>query len=297
MVKTEKWKVFNFEGSIRGMRTSLDHYDGTDSFVEYILDTLNGTNTDGKPAEIKITNENFVFGENDLNLAKDLINGGPSHRKFLNQILVSVDVTGPLYWLKELDNYVKGTYSGSLVDTICKYPITKELFSTDGMSEASIKIMENYLKQIEKLRKKFLDEGKSNNQIWREITCMIPESWNQKNTYVFSYETLLNIVKDKQNDRSIEWSSFIAQAKESCPYFDELIISYINYKKDVDMKVSRYDEMLDAISLYITTYGALTKKQKEEARKRLDELEASRRQSETPVSNTNKPVVAVRSII
>lgn len=297
MVKTEKWKVFNFEGAIRGMRTSLDHYDGTDSFVEYILDTLNGTNTDGKPAEIKITNENFVFGENDLNLAKDLIKSGPSYRKFLNQILVSVDVTGPLYWLRELDSYTKGTDSGNLVDIIYKYPITKELFSTDGMSEASIKIMENYLKQIEKLRKKFLDEGKSNKQILREITCMIPESWNQKKTYVFSYETLLNIAKDKENNKSIEWTSFIAQAKESCPYFDELIVSYINYEKDNHMKISRYDEMVDNISLYVAAYGALSEEQKEEARKKLDELEAARRQSETPISNTNKPVVAVRSII
>ena len=52
MVKMEKWKIFNLEGAVRGMRNSLDYFNGTDSFIEYVLDTLNGTNTDGKPAEI-----------------------------------------------------------------------------------------------------------------------------------------------------------------------------------------------------------------------------------------------------
>lgn len=37
-------------------------------------------------------------GPNDMALATTLINAGSEHRKFLRQIIVSVDITAPLYW-------------------------------------------------------------------------------------------------------------------------------------------------------------------------------------------------------
>ena len=40
---------------------------------------------------------NYI-GPNDMDLAKRLIAGGTEHRKFLRQIMVSVDITAPLYW-------------------------------------------------------------------------------------------------------------------------------------------------------------------------------------------------------
>ena len=40
---------------------------------------------------------NYI-GPNDMDLCRRLINGGPEHRKFLRQIIVSVDITAPLYW-------------------------------------------------------------------------------------------------------------------------------------------------------------------------------------------------------
>lgn len=42
--------------------------------------------------------EMALIGPNDMALAKRLIAGGPEHRKFLRQIMVSVDITAPLYW-------------------------------------------------------------------------------------------------------------------------------------------------------------------------------------------------------
>ena len=40
----------------------------------------------------------FVFGLNDLDLLKRLVDGGPVHAKFRRMIAVYVDVTAPLYW-------------------------------------------------------------------------------------------------------------------------------------------------------------------------------------------------------
>ena len=39
-----------------------------------------------------------LIGPNDMDLCRRLINGGSEHRKFLRQIMVSVDITAPLYW-------------------------------------------------------------------------------------------------------------------------------------------------------------------------------------------------------
>ena len=38
------------------------------------------------------------IGPKDLDLAQRMIRAGSSDRKFLRQIMVSVDITGPLYW-------------------------------------------------------------------------------------------------------------------------------------------------------------------------------------------------------
>ena len=38
------------------------------------------------------------IGPKDLELAQRLIKAGPEHRKFMRQIIVSVDITAPLYW-------------------------------------------------------------------------------------------------------------------------------------------------------------------------------------------------------
>jgi hypothetical protein len=42
--------------------------------------------------------EMALIGPKDMELARKLIRGGSEHRKFLRQIMVSVDITAPLYW-------------------------------------------------------------------------------------------------------------------------------------------------------------------------------------------------------
>lgn len=42
--------------------------------------------------------EMALIGPKDMELARKLIRAGSEHRKFLRQIMVSVDITAPLYW-------------------------------------------------------------------------------------------------------------------------------------------------------------------------------------------------------
>lgn len=43
---------------------------------------------------------------NDLELMIKLAAGGPTHAKYRRMILVTVDITAPLYWWKEYDTYI-----------------------------------------------------------------------------------------------------------------------------------------------------------------------------------------------
>ena len=92
MLKTEHAEVVNWESAVRGMRNPLNSWDKSDSVF-----TMGYT----------------IIGPNDLALMVKLRNAGSDHRKFMRQILVSVDITAPLYWWKEFDTYKVGTVANS----------------------------------------------------------------------------------------------------------------------------------------------------------------------------------------
>ncbi len=96
MIKVENIEVFNFEGAIRGCRNPLASWNKSDSFE--------ATDALGRP---------YIIGKNDLDLMHRLYVAGTEHRKFLRQIFVSMDITGPIYWLSELDTYKVGTVRNS----------------------------------------------------------------------------------------------------------------------------------------------------------------------------------------
>lgn len=97
MIKIERTSVMNFENAIRGARNPMNSWGRMDSHTE----------PDGT----------FVFGENDLSLAKRLCKAGTDHRKFIRQIFVSVDLTAPIYWWKEFDTYKVGTVANCIRDS------------------------------------------------------------------------------------------------------------------------------------------------------------------------------------
>ena len=73
------------------------------------------------------------LGYEDLRLAQKLVKAGPEHAKFMRQIMVSVDITAPLYWWKEFDTYKVGTTanSTSTMHKLASTRITRDCFETD----------------------------------------------------------------------------------------------------------------------------------------------------------------------
>ena len=137
MLTIERTSVMNFENAIRGARNPMNSWARSDSGYD-------GTG-------------NFVFGPNDLALARRLCASGSDHRKFIRQIFVSVDITAPLYWWKEYDTYKVGTVanSTSTMHRIHFKPFELADFSTDHMTPATLEQMERLIAYLESVRQTF----------------------------------------------------------------------------------------------------------------------------------------------
>lgn len=212
-MKFENTDVWGFEHAIRGMRNPLESWSKSDS--EY-----NSGN---------FCDSEFIIGENDLELMKKLIWGGTPHRKFMRQIMISVDITAPLYWWKEFDTYKVGTVanSTSTMHKLDSTPITKECFEMDDFEECKfdmsiLDFWDCYLiPSLEQLRIKY-NETKAK-CYWKELIRLLPESWLQTRTITMNYENILNMVEYRKNHKLSEWSESFMNWAKSLPYADELL--------------------------------------------------------------------------
>ena len=146
MIKFEHTEVMNFEGAIRGMRNPLNSWDKSDSYIDF----------DGVPYGLEYRDAipgRLVIGANDLNLMRRLANAGSDHRKFLRQILVSVDITAPLYWWKEFDTYKIGTVANSCstMHKIHDKEFTLDDFSCEHLNDDNIGLLDGVITRLNSL--------------------------------------------------------------------------------------------------------------------------------------------------
>ena len=173
------------------------------------------------------------IGPNDMRLAQRLIQAGPEHRKFMRQIIVSVDITAPLYWWKEFDTYKVGTVanSTSTMHKLAETPITLECFETDDMPDYffmskelrnSKVYYEAFINWLEELRLKYLETN--DKRYWKELIRWLPESWLQTRTVTMNYENLFSIVFHRGYHKlKAEWCDGFIKLCTTLPYAKELI--------------------------------------------------------------------------
>ena len=287
-MKFEKTWVGNFEGAFRGLRNPKNSWDKSDSFfgivnidnypyeseiadnwINSLHPNLNWPNEYTEEGEalqnqyseklikngvLKLNDNDEVaevafIGPNDMKLAQTLIKAGPEHRKFLRQIFVSVDITAPLFWWKQMDTYKVATVanSTSTMHKLTSKPITLDCFETDdinsdliyysipeyagGPAENDINMFSELLiEQLEFLRQKYLET--KDKRYWKELVRWLPESWLQTRTWTANYETIRAICSPGQRryHKLNEWSgqddaskmNFIKWARE-LPYAQYLI--------------------------------------------------------------------------
>ncbi len=271
-MKFDNCRVFNFEGALRGMRNPKNSWNLSDSQFgfqrdeerdDYIEDVAtawaeyNGYDWESteynKAYEMamKWLSENGILntdvdediseyayiGPKDMRLARSLILGGSEHRKFLRQIFVTIDITAPLYWWKEMDTYKVSTVANSCstMHKLANCPIDYDNFEMDDFEEdiepyegnplnpgTSIKtIWDNLIADCENLRRRY-NETKDI-KYWKELVRLLPESWLQKRTWTADYETLRSIYHQRKNHKLTEWHQF-CEFLETLPYAKELII-------------------------------------------------------------------------
>lgn len=200
MIKLERTDVMNFENAIRGARNPLNSWERSDSYIE-----------DGR----------FIFGENDLTLAKKLARAGSDHRKFVRQIFVSVDITAPIYWWKEYDTYKVGTVanSTSTMHKIHSKAFEADDFSHDHLTEKGRASLDRIIADLEEIRQEFL--ATKDKELWYSLIQLLPESYHQMRTCSLNYENLIGIYHSRKDHKLEEWHVFCDWVKE-LPYFAEI---------------------------------------------------------------------------
>ena len=202
MIKVERISVMNFENAIRGARNPMNSWGRSDSYYD---------------------GDKYILGENDLGLAMRLAKAGSDHRKFLRQIIVSRDITAPLYWWKEFDTYKVGTVanSTSTMHKIHAKKFGREDFSCDKMSEGALSVLDSVIAFLEAEREAFLDT--KDKAHWYNMIQLLPTSYNQLRTVTMNYEVLINIYRSRKYHKLDEWKLLCAEI-EKLPYAKELIL-------------------------------------------------------------------------
>ena len=203
MLKVDRVYVMNMENAIRGARNPMNSWAKMDSYYD--------------------EGGNFVLGANDLSLATRLAKAGSDHRKFLRQIMVSMDITAPLYWWKEFDTYKVGTVanSTSTMHKIQAKEFTREDFSMERMTGDALNMMDAVIACLEAERKVF-NETKDK-AAWHNMIQLLPSSFNQMRTVTMNYEVLINIYYARRHHKLAEWHVLCDAIKE-LPYASELIL-------------------------------------------------------------------------
>ena len=202
MIKIEYTEVHGWEAAIRGARNPMNSWNQSDT--SYGL------------------GEGFTeIGPRDQKLLRNLANAGPDHGKYLRMIMVWCDITAPLYWLKEMDTYRMGVEknSCSTMHKIHAKEFTLDDFSHEHVSHDVRNVLISVIDALNIRRIHFLESKEKT--FWWDMIQLLPSSYNQRRTFMFSYAALRNMYHARKNHKLDEWHEFCRWI-ESLPY-SELI--------------------------------------------------------------------------
>lgn len=215
--------VSQWEAVIRGMRNPMNSWAKSDSTWDMIED----------PSPINPDDMVYIkIGEADLDLMRRLAKAGSDHRKYLRQLPVIMDVTAPLFFWKEEDQYKVGTVTNSCstMHTIHISELTLDDFSMETcrdletQARARLFGLRPYLgmtiDMLNKVRKAYVDT--KDEVYWRYLIELLPSSFNQKRTLSCNYEVLWNMYQARKGHKLKEWREFCQTIVREVPYFAEI---------------------------------------------------------------------------
>jgi hypothetical protein len=133
--------------------------------------------------------------------ALSLKQGG--HNKFIESIVVWLDITAPRYWWQEFDTYRVGVtkQSASTMHTITKRTLEYDDFEMiDGVVLDYLnEYIQAYQYETDPVRK---------HQKFHMIKNLLPEGFLQRRVVCMSYKALQNIYQQRRSHRLPEWKQF-----------------------------------------------------------------------------------------
>lgn len=141
------------------------------------------------------------------------------HNKFLEGIMVWIDISAPRYWWQQFDTYRIGVskQSSSTMHTLTRSPLTQEHFE-NPIPEEILSALENL-----RLQKNFAD-----------LKNLLPEGFLQTRIVVTNYMTLRRIIDQRMNHRLSEWHQFC-----------HVILSTIEHKNLFRDLAERFNDLTD----------------------------------------------------
>ena len=224
MIKIENVEVWGFEHTIRGMRNPMNSWDKSDSYHNYSVEY--------KESGEEIHHPYYRVGANDLDIMCRLYKAGHPHRKYLRQIMVSMNITAPLYWWKEFDTYKVGVTRNSCSTMhkihskeftlddfshehlISDEPVPCKIVSPRQCLDVQIQVLNTY-------REMYLEY--KDKKYWWQMIQLLPSSYNQKATITCNYENIVNIIEYRSDHKLDEWRTFCETMLNELPYLKEII--------------------------------------------------------------------------
>ena len=145
--------------------------------------------------------------------------GIPGENKFLESIVLWVDVTAPRFWWQEADTYRVGStkQSESSMHTLAKNGVTQENFEypIDNTTLANINWLIDYY-------------NTEANPGWKtesfaRIKNYLPEGFLQRRIWSFNYKTLQNMYIQRINHRLPQWRYFLTEVTDNIEHKEYII--------------------------------------------------------------------------
>ena len=129
-------------------------------------------------------------------VARRLALKGGGHNKFLESIVLWLDITAPRYWWQQFDTYRVGVtkQSESTMHTMTKRPLTQGDFEHPIPTEALARLNELIA-----------------NKDWRQVKWLLPESFLQRRIVCLNYMVLQRMIRQRATHKLEEWRAFIDQ--------------------------------------------------------------------------------------
>jgi hypothetical protein len=240
MITIENVTTAGWEAAIRGMRNPMNSWHLSDS--GYCSDIDDCEECNGKrrckhySGESIFPNPDYILGPKDHNLMMSLRSAGTDHRKYMRMIVVWCDITAPLYFWKEFDTYKVGTVANScstmhkihakefVMDDFSHELLTDEVIGKyqaghkdDGFVYFTMPkaVLEKTISALNVCREKYINT--KDKRYFDQMIQLLPSSYNQRRTLMFSYEVLANMYRARKHHKLQEWRDFCTWI-ETLPY-------------------------------------------------------------------------------